>query len=53
MPADLRLAAPTDIDCGMLQSSTNRLLLQSWLPNGGPISSLAQPKSPAQGSQKA
>jgi len=42
MPPDLlRSAAPGDIDSSILQHSTNRLLLQSWLPDGGYVRSLA------------
>lgn len=48
MPPDLRTAAPGDIDSSMLQTSTNRLLLQSWLPDGGHTHTLAQ-KTPAHG----
>jgi hypothetical protein len=48
MPPDLRSAATGDIDSTMLQTSTNRLLLQSWLPDGGSTHSLAQ-KKPAHG----
>jgi hypothetical protein len=48
MPPDLRSAATGDIDSSILQTSTNRLLLQSWLPDGGSAHMLVQ-KSPAQG----
>ena len=50
MPPDLRSAATGDIDSTMLQTSTNRLLLQSWLPDGGSTHVLAQ-RSPAHGAQ--
>jgi len=48
MPPDLRSAATGDIDSSILQTSTNRLLLQSWLPDGGSAHMLVQ-RSPAQG----
>ncbi len=47
MPPDLRAAAPGDIDSSMLNTSTNRLLLQSWLPDGGSTHALAhRPQAP-------
>ena len=48
MPPDLRAAGSGDIDSSMLQTSTNRLLLQSWLPDGGSAHALAH-KSKAKG----
>lgn len=48
MPPDLRSAATGDIDSSILETSTNRLLLQSWLPDGGSAHMLVQ-KTPAHG----
>jgi len=50
MPPDLRSAATGDIDSTMLETSTSRLLLQSWLPDGGSTHVLAQ-RTPAHGAQ--
>ena len=48
-PPDERLVAPGEIDSGLLQNSTNRLLLQSWLPDGRDARALATLRNPAQG----
>ena len=46
MPPDLRAAGSGDIDSSMLQTSTNRLLLQSWLPDGGSTQALSHKSKP-------